>query len=242
MTGGTRSCASVPPDGRTEWRSSRLSLCGRAGARPSRCRLGYTLAELMATIAIVAVLAATVGMFFARLLSLQEREREEAYIREKLVDVCGAVADDLSIASSFSMRTNLVQRDIIVAYRQETGGVSLETGRVSRVAYLTLTLNATNRTMELNAYTPEPEGLKKALASSLNGDAPLIPLAGELVSCTLTPFNAAITEEDGIQTSDAALGYLQVTARYTVRNEDGEDEAKTATAGRVVRLWNWSRE
>lgn len=192
----------------------------------------------MVTLVIVTVLAATVGMFFARLLSLQEREREEAYIREKLVDVCGAVADDLSIASSFSMRTSLVQRDIIVAYRQETGGVSLETGRVSRVAQLVLTTSATNRAAALNVFSHEPEGLRRSLSRSLEGDAPLMPLAGELVSCTLTPFNAAITEEDGIQTSDAALGYLQVTARYTVRNEDGEDEAKTATAGRVVRLWN----
>lgn len=220
MTGGMRSRASVPPDGRSRW------------------RLGYTIVELMVTLVIVTVLAATVGMFFARLLSLQEREREEAYVREKLADVCGAVADDLSIASSFSMRTNLVQRDIIVAYRQETGGVSLETGRVSRVVYLTLTLNATNRTMALSAYTPEPEGLKQALASSLNGDAPLIPLAGDLVGCTLTPLNAAFTEKDGGLASDAALAYLQVSARYAVRNDDGEVEEKTATAGRVVRLWN----
>lgn len=238
MTGGTQFIASVPPDGRTELRPSRLSTCGCAGARPSRWRLGYTIVELMVTLVIVTVLAATVGMFFARLLSLQEREREEAYIREKLADVCGAVADDLSIGSSFSMRTNLVQRNIIVSYRQETGGVSLETGRVSRVAYLTLAQNVTNRTMVLNAYTREPEGLKQVLASRLNGDAPLIPLVGDLVGCTLTPLNAAFAEEDGVQTSDAALAYLQISARYAVRNDDGEIEEKTATVGRVVRLWN----
>lgn len=225
MTGETRSCASVPPDGRTK-------------LRPSRCRWGYALVELMATIAIVAVLAATVGMFFARLLSLQEREREEAYIRERLAEVCGVLADDLSVAASFGTRIRPVEQDIIVAYREETGGVSLETGRVSRVAQLVLTTSATNRAAALNVFSHEPEGLRRSLSRSLEGDAPLMPLAGELVSCTLTPFNAAITEEDGIQTSDAALGYLQVTARYTVRNEDGEDEAKTATAGRVVRLWN----
>ena len=238
MTGGTQFIASVPPDGRNKLRPSRLSLCGRNELRPSRYRLGYTIVELMVTLVIVTVLAATVGVFFARLLSVQEREREEAYIQEKLADVCGALADDLSIGSSFSIRTNLVQREIIVTYQQETGGVSLETGRVSRVAYLTLSLNATNRTMAVNAYTHEPGGWTQTFASSLNGDAPLIPLTGDLVSCTMTPLNAAITEEDGVQTSDAALAYLQVSARYAVRNDDGEIEEKTTTAGRVVRLWN----
>ena len=214
-------------------------MCGRAGARFLRGRLGYTVVELMVTLVIVAVLATTVGVCFVRLLSVQENEREEAYIREKLADVCGVIADDLSIGTSISLSTNLVQRDVIVAYRQETGGVSLETGRVTRVAYLTLTLNATNRTMALSAYRREPEGWTRTLSSSLNGDAALIPLAGDLVACTVTPLNATdMTEKDGVQTSDAALAYLQVSARYAVRNDDGDLEEKTATAGRVVRLWN----
>ena len=213
--------------------------CGRAGAHLLRGRLGYTVVELMVTLVIVAVLATTVGVCFVRLLSVQENEREEAYIREKLADVCGVIADDLSIGTSISLSTNLVQRDVIVAYRQETGGVSLETGRVTRVAYLTLTLNATNRTMALTAYRREPEGWTRTLSSSLNGDAALIPLAGDLVACTVTPLNATdMTEKDGVQTSDAALAYLQVSARYAVRNDEGDLEEKTATAGRVVRLWN----
>ena len=212
--------------------------CGRAGARLLRGRLGYTVVELMVTLVIVAVLATTVGVCFVRLLSVQENEREEAYIREKLADVCGVIADDLSIGSSISLSTNLVQRDVIVTYRQETGGVSLETGRVTRVAYLTLTLNATNRTMALTAYRREPEGWTRTLSSSLNGDAALIPLAGDLVACTVTPLNGTATEKDGVQTLDAALAYLQVSARYAVRNDEGDLEEKTATAGRVVRLWN----
>lgn len=211
---------------------------GRAGARFLRGRLGYTVVELMVTLVIVAVLATTVGVFFARLLSVQENEREEAYIREKLADVCGVIADDLSIGTSISLSTNLVQRDVIVAYRQETGGVSLETGRVTRVAYLTLTLNATNRTMALTAYRREPDGWTRTLSSSLNGDAALIPLTGDLVACTVTPLNGTSTEKDGVQTLDAALAYLQVSARYAVRNDEGDLEEKTATAGRVVRLWN----
>jgi len=69
--------------------------------------------------------------------------------------------------------------------------------------------------------------------------AALLPLAGDLTRCTIVPLNGSIWEEDGGQTSDAALGYLEVEARYRVKGEDGEYEWKTATAGRVVRLWNW---
>ena len=156
MTGEMRSCASVPPDGRTK-------------LRPSRCRWGYTLVELMATITIVAVLAATVGMFFARLLSLQEREREEAYIRERLAEVCGVLADDLSVAASFGTRIRPVEQDIIVAYREETGGVSLETGRVSRVAQLVLTTSATNRAAALNVYVNTRLMKDRAAAEEMNG-------------------------------------------------------------------------
>ena len=69
----------------------------RTGVRTSQNRKrGYTVVELMVTIVIVAVLAATLGMFFVKLLRIQEREREEAYIRERLADICAAYADFVS--------------------------------------------------------------------------------------------------------------------------------------------------
>ena len=123
----------------------------RTGVRTSQNRMGgYTVVELMVTIVIVSVLAATVGMFFVKLLTIQEREREEAYIRERLSDICGVYADFISIGSSFSTATNLSDQATVVKYRQETGGVSLETGLVSRVAYLTSLMNTTNKTIDLN--------------------------------------------------------------------------------------------
>lgn len=202
---------------------------------------GYTIVELMVTIVIVSVLAATVGMFFSQLLTIQERDREEAYIREKLADVCGAYADAMSVGSSFGILvgTNLLE-DVKVNYRQETGGVSLETGVVTRVAQLVSSIDVTNKTVDVNIKGFNQSDLVTKLQRKASGDALLIPLPGEMISCTITPLNHGATAQDGegYWTNNAALGYLEVKARYTIKNDAGEYETKTATAGRVVRLWN----
>ena len=220
----------LPPKGFRQARSSQSARCG------------YTVVELMVTIVIVSILAATLGVLFARLLTIQEREREEAYVREALTDVCAAYADMLSVGSSFGTRSNLLSHamDVRVNYRHETGGISLETSVVTRVAHLDSVLNATNKTVDLGAYSFERGDLVRRLSRIAKGDAALIPLAGDMVSLTITPLDETALEDkgDGFRTTNAALGYLEATARYKVRNDDGEYETKTATAGRVVRLWN----
>lgn len=213
----------------------------RTGVRTSQNRMrGYTVVELMVTIVIVSVLAATVGMFFVKLLTIQEREREEAYIRERLSDICGAYADFVSVGASFHVNTNSANTLTAVKYRQETGGVSLETGLVTKATCLTTMMNPTNRTLDLDIYSESIEGLNRRFSRRMNGDASLIPLLGDMVSCTITPLNHTKTEvgTNGYETTDAALGWLQVAAKYRVENGNGEMETKTATAGRVVRLWN----
>ena len=219
----------------------------RTGVRTSQNRKrGYTVVELMVTIVIVSVLAATVGMFFVKLLTIQEREREEAYIREKLSDICGAYADFISIGSSFSTATNLSDQATVVKYRQETGGVSLETGLVSRVACLISLMNITNKTIDLNIQystdEKEPERRYSTLSRIMRGDAPLIPLTGDMASLKITPLINSTPKEDadfpGLQTTDAALGNLEVTARYKVKNDEGILEEKTVKVERLVRLWN----
>ena len=221
---------------------------------------GYTIVEMVVTIFIVTALAVTLGTFFVKLLTLREREREEAYVREKLSDVCGAYADAMSVGSAIvTTSTNAT----IVKYRQETGGVSLETGLVSRVVYIASTMNATNSTMDLDIYSFNPKELDidrritRKVRRSASGDAALLPLTGDMVSCTLTPLRGnglAIgvkgmsVEESRLcekmvpsatyQVAETALGYLEVKARYWIEEDDGGLVAKTVTVGRVVRLWN----
>lgn len=222
------------------------------GDRQTRC--GYTIVELMVTIVIVSVLAASVGVFFVKLLNIQEHERDEAYVLEKLADICGEYADKLSIGSSI---INTSTNATVVKYRQETGGVSLETGLVTHVAYLSSLLNSTNDTVDMNIFSIENRNLSRKIVRSASGDAHLMPLVGDMVSCTLTPLRttalplnvedmndtdtsmcAKMVPHAVFEATDAALGWLQVTARYRVKNDRGELETKTATAGRVVRLWN----
>ena len=195
----------------------------------------------MVTIVIVSVLAATVGAFFVKLLTIQERDREEAYIREKLVDICGAYADMMSVGSYIGTRTNLVSKtsDMRVFYRHETGGISLETGVITRVAQLTSSLNPTNGTLDVGIDAFEFGELVSKLSRRSNGDASLIPLASDLVSCTVVPIGgASSSERDGFDVKNAALAYLEVAAKYKIKNDEGEFEVRTARAGRVVRLWN----
>ena len=215
---------------------------GRQGAAaPKSCRCGYAAIELMVTTVIISVLAATVGIFFVKLLNTQEREREEAYIREKLADVCGAYADMLSVGRLFRTSTNAVNQAISVEYRLETGGVSLETGIVSRVSHLTSFVDVMLGKLDLGIYGYESGVLQQKLSRNASGDAELIPLQGDMLSCTITPLNYSsqgTIVTNGYETTDAALGYLEIKAQYRVKNDEGGFEAKTVEAGRVVRLWN----
>ena len=233
------------------------SVCA-AAPRFSGARRGHTVVELLMTIAIVSVLAATLGMFVVNLLTFQEKDREEAYIRERLSDICGEYADFLSIASSVWTRRNINSNtmDVKVGYRGETGGVSLETGRVSRVAYFNSAINRTNRTVELSVdvLVPEQENPVRQYSRSECPTPPLIVMKGdqidmiESLECTIAPIGVDISRKQlttgpknefpGFQYVDTALWNLELSARYKVKDDRGVIVTRTATVERMVRLWN----
>ncbi|MGN0844998.1 MAG: prepilin-type N-terminal cleavage/methylation domain-containing protein [Kiritimatiellia bacterium] len=196
-------------------------------------RRGVTVVELMATLVIVSVLAATVGVLIARLFGIQEREREEAYIREKLADACGVIADFVSVGSSLAWSNRLA----VVQYRQETGGVSLETSLVSRVAYLTFGTNSMTHALDLNVFGSESGQIVRKLSRTMRGDAHLLPLAGEIIRVQITPLSATPLAAENAE-PDAALANLEVAARYEIEDESGQPAVRTAKVERVVRLWN----
>lgn len=206
---------------------------------------GFTIIELMVTIVIVSVLAATAGTFFMKLLTLQEKERESAYIRERLVDICEICADALSIGTSISNIVDSVNPGFEATYRYETGGVSLEAGRVSRVAKMQVRMK-TSQTLNNKACTTLDLGVKAVesgrenlmFSRNLRADnTPLIPfphfkVKDNLVklSYTMTPLNE--------NAANAALWNLNVIAQYEVKNRMGEFVLTNVVAERVVRLWN----
>ena len=199
-------------------------------------KCGYTIIELMVVIVIVAVLAATIGTFVVNLLTLQEQEREEAYIREKLVDISGVYADYLSVGSIVS---NAVGYNFDVAYRQETGGVSFETGRVIRVAMLRSLEKSfvSFNNMEgkdLHIDTFDTRGDRLNFSKEFCGvDIPLMTATDlkindrpVLVRCWINPL------------SYSALWNLHVRADYWVKKDNGNLVPTNATTERIVRLWN----
>lgn len=201
---------------------------------------GYTIVELMVTVVIVAFLAATIGIFIVRLLTVQEKDREEAYIREKLADICAEYANLLSVGSSIS--TN--RFETAVKYRKDAGGVSFETGRVSRVVHLITSV--TNDVLVSNVDLAAADGgLIQNVLSKIGGDGWLMSVPASGLRFSIRPIVADgfshWDSEPGFEnfvTTDAALCYLQVSARYEHEDFDGTREMKTVTAERVVRLWN----
>jgi len=215
-------------------------------------KYGYTVVELMVTVLIVSIFATTLGVWFVRLLTIQEREREEAYVRERLSEICANYADYLSVAENIcTVVTN--DKMIVVKYREETGGVSLETGRVSRVTRLlseNKTIDGLSQSMVLDLKIGSIDGdeynksFNPKFSRLLRGDAELVSLVVDKVSCLITPLNVntQMQELDPvfgiIEKTDAVLASLRFVACYRIKNDDGEWETKTADVERVVRLWN----
>lgn len=206
-------------------------------------RFGYTIVELMVTIVIVSVLAATLGTFVVKLLTIQEQDREEAYIREKLADVCATYADFLSLGTNISTGVS----DFIAIYPHETGGVSLETGRVSRVAELS-TSNTRNRaelvTIDLNVGTFEQgkETLVNKYSRTLRGDDTPLMNPKSLKELKIGENNDGninlFYKLEPLLPGNGALWNFRVMAQYKVTYEKGRQENKTLMAERIVRLWN----
>lgn len=208
---------------------------------------GYTLVELMVTVVIVAVLSVTVGTLFVSLMNIQEREREQAYIRENLADICANYSDYLSVGTSVSNDITGLNPGFTVAYRRETGGVSLETGRVSHVVQLDSSVREfaipgvkgkSLATVDLGIETLKSTNQVRTFSRNLRGDdTQLIPIKDLRIRDGCVNLSCRIYPLDMVP-ENAALWYLQVVATYDIKNDMGMYVSTNVTAGRVVRLWN----
>ena len=208
-------------------------------------RKGFTAVELLTTMLIVVILAASLGMFFAKLLTIQEKEREEAYVRERLADICALYADFLSVGATLKINTNFLS-NLTVDYRLESGGVSFETGKVTRVAQLSSAVKTgeTRSPLDLTIYGYDENGNSyEKYTQKMDGAALLIPkdLQESIDSCTLEPYNYTNVTDigKGIKRYDgAALARLRIEAKYKIKNRFGKEDDKQAYVERMVRLWN----
>jgi len=195
----------------------------------------------MVTILIVSVMATSLGAFFVKLINLHEKEREEAYIREHLLEICANFADYMSIGTNVVYSTS----EFVVSYRHETGGVSLETGRVVRASQMTASVNSINdekqpKIMHLNVAAFE-QGKVNANKFSRNlraDDTPLIPLNSLKELRLKNGGKVDLSYEIRKFNTDASLWKLKIIAEYEVEDDD-DDPRRKVEVERIVRLWNW---
>lgn len=196
---------------------------------------GFTIVELMVTLVVVALFAVGLGVFVSKMLTFQENEREEAYIRENLVDVCGAYADFMSVGSSISAimgSTGLYGVD----YRKETGGVSLETGIVSHVTAITSAWSVVRHIgdkpyskLDINAYGIDEFGQStNKLHRNAESFSSLIPIKG---TNYVARFNFVPTGRSG-------LVKLEIAVEHGVKIKNGMVTNAITRVERIVRLWN----
>lgn len=203
-------------------------------------RTGYTVIELMVTILIVTILVTTLGVSFVKLLTVQEKNREQAFIRERLAEICSSYADCLSIGTSIS---NTPSGGFVATYRNETGGVSLETGRVDHASLLVsshneLTTHEGKRyfTLDFGIYAYEMGMKTPKFLRDLRGDnMPLISPKDLKMKDGIVSLNCSILPLNAVRMEDAALGYLTVTGWY---NMEETGVLTNVAVGRIVRLWN----
>lgn len=200
------------------FRFSRPLTTSKSAAYPRTS--GVTLVELLVVVVITSIVA--VGLSFAISASLRfnQQYREESYVRERLCDVLERVSDYLSMANAAPVSNGVWSGS--AQYRMETGGVSFETGRVSRVTGTAYAVNNMNMDVEIDTGDPQWNGvLRKVFAA----DGVLSPVAASVTKIDLHGTNTFRT--------------LEVTAEYSVKTADGI-QTKPITVSRPVRLWNSS--
>ena len=187
-------------------------------------KIGFTLVELLITMLITTIVAAVFGLGVVRLLRLEESNRQEGYIRERLTMITSTYADYLSMGSKLwpvNFPNNV--KGYSTEFRTETGGVSFETGKVTRVVGMTSSVSNGLFNIGINTAGEMFNGF---LEKHISGAAELLPVLSLITDVSIYP-------EDG------AVRMLSITASNTVYNvKSNQYEPRQIVSRRLFRLWN----
>lgn len=187
-------------------------------------KFGFTIVELLVTMLITTIVVVVFGLGVVRLLKLEESNRQEGYIRERLTMITSTYADYLSMGSGLwpvDLPDNV--KGYCTEFRTETGGVSFETGKVTRVVGMTSSVSNGFFNIGINTAGEISNVL---LEKHISGAAELLPVLSLITDISIYP-------------DDGPVRMLSITASNTVFNvKSNQYEPRQIVSKRLFRLWN----
>lgn len=203
----------------------------------------FSLVELLVVMSIVTVFTAFAGMAYVRATRLERNLRTEAFARTRLVLDLERIARGLSlakdiewvdtngtiIADSRNLKpgTNYAVR---LSFPEETGGVSFETNRITKVSSLRFTVGLD----AILAMASNRIDLVSNVRTNILESAPVFITGEPTAFSRITMTNAV--DQEGVSVSNL----LHVTLASIVYLDDGggKTREKEVSVDRLVRMWN----
>ncbi len=135
----------------------------RAKLKSGTAVVGHTLVELLVVVLMTVILAMGLSKAVSAALALEQNYREEAEVRTRLSAYAAFYEKNISLAASVITNAEVVWTNFVdgakvvvtnhdgvgTSYRMETGGVSLEAGRIIRVSSWTGVVITNGNTYEV---------------------------------------------------------------------------------------------
>lgn len=213
----------------------------------------FSLVELLVVTLIVAVFALFAGPAYLR-ASRQERNlRDEAYVRTRLVMNLERIAREISLANDIAwIAPNGTEvsdsRDLIpgtnyvvrLSYPLETGGVSFESNRISKVVSVSFDLfpeqiqSSVSNYVDLKLVSQPPRSMTTLPVFIGSGGDP------QFSDLSITSVLSPVTNQDSSVVFKPRTDLVKVSLSSVLHLDDGNRGTfcKTVSVDRLVRMWN----
>lgn len=192
---------------------------------------GVTLVEMLVTLLLVMIVAVGLSTAISAALSIEQRYREESDIRT-------ALALQMDYAERyFSLATSITNQQT-AAFRQETDGISMETGHWNRVSGVTL--STTNNVLNFRITSNDSERHDAVADREFSADS---MLRASLVQTNATRCTYARLEGDGtVRRLVLKTDFLEKVRTNTVAGTrmwlTTVTRTNTISVERPIRMWN----
>jgi Tfp pilus assembly protein PilE len=178
---------------------------------------GSTLVELLVTVTILIFVAIALSAAISNILSIEQPYMAEAGVRTKMALQMKYAERYLSLAN----RVSSMGGTNTIAFRQETGGVSFETGTWIRVKEVQMTPTSQSLVFVIASDDEQHDAIA---TNAIDADGLVWPFAATNTVATLE--------------GSGAIRKLTLASTFAIETDAGV-EYRSITNSRPVRLWNY---